>query len=106
MPARDVGACELLSLAAEADPVRQYAAGRPIGDVLEVAALQREMLLAAANVLGPGPEADALAVLANSLVGDEAGAIATWSEQQWADALIARADPALLATIEAIEARC
>ncbi len=98
--------CELLSLAAQSDPARHYGSGRSLDEVAEVVARQRALLLAAADRLGPGPEADALTVLADAFVGDEADAPAIWTEQQWADALIARAEPALMATIEDIEASC
>ncbi|MEZ5377513.1 MAG: hypothetical protein R2733_13485 [Acidimicrobiales bacterium] len=101
-----VGACDLLAFAASADPALQYAAGRSPADIDAVAAIQRDALLAAAELVEPGPAADALAVMAAIFVDEDGTGPGRWGEDRWAEALIARADPALLHLLVPLEARC
>ncbi len=109
----DVGLCDLLLFAAQADPVLQYAAGRSADDIDAVAAVQRDVLLAAANLVEAGPETDALIGLADVFI-DPASSTAParsigpgrWTEEQWSDALVARADGSVLSVLADLESQC
>ncbi len=70
-------------------------------DLDAVAVVQREALIEAARLLGSGPDADVLATLARVFVDP-----GTWSDRQWADALVERASPERVATLERLETAC
>lgn len=98
--------CDLLAFAASADPSLQYAAGRSSADLDAVASIQRDVLIAAAELLGPGEAAEALLVLANSFVPTAGTSLGDWSEAAWADAVINRSDPGVLGVLADLGERC
>ncbi len=97
----DDSVCRLLAFAAAADPSLQRAARRSPDDIDAVADIQREALVEAARLLGPGPDADVLTAMARVFVDP-----GTWSDREWADALVERAGPDRVATLQRLEARC
>ncbi|MEZ5225528.1 MAG: hypothetical protein R2710_02350 [Acidimicrobiales bacterium] len=74
-----VGACDLLAFAASADPALQYAAGRSPADI-DGGCHPAGALLAAAELVEPGPAADALAVMAAIFVDEDGTGPGRWGE--------------------------
>ncbi len=96
-----------LAAAALAVPSLQYAAGRPAEEIDGVAAMQRELLLAGADLAGPGAGADALVMLADAFVDPlDASGPGGWSEERWASALRSRAEPTVVAALAELESAC